>query len=431
MRGNKLSVAQATVVAILIAGPLMSIPVASQELVLHNFGNNTKSGTAPVGQLVFDADGNLYGTTQGGGAGGVGMVFELTPIPGGGWSEKGLHSFAKNNTDGQLPGGGPLIFDPAGNLYGTTESGGTDGVGTVFELSPPTPPSTDWTEKVIYSFSNNNVDGQDPVVGLVRDSAGNLYGTTLSGGTGLSGTVFELTPTTGGGWTESLLHTFSAKGTTGDGRGGRSSLTLDSAGNLYGTTDFGGAQDEGTVYELSPSTGGTWTETVLYSFLTYQTDAWFPTGGVTLDSAGNLYGATAAGGPGQGGAVYELTPSRTGSWSEKLLYAFDYRNKSDGTNPICNLIFDSAGNLYGTTFSGGSTTCISGCGIVFELKPTGSGWIERVLHNFVDNGVDGYSPAAGVTLDPAGNLYGITPYGGTFGGPNDQINGGTVFEIRH
>jgi uncharacterized repeat protein (TIGR03803 family) len=430
MRNNKLSILRAMATVILIAG-LMSIPAASQELILHNFGNNSVSGIAPDDQLVFDSAGNLYGTTSGGGVDGVGTVFELTPVPGGGWIEKGLHSFAKNNADGQFPGGGPLIFDPSSNLYGTTENGGADDVGTVFELSPPVPPSTDWTEKVIYSFSNNGIDGQDPVVGLVRDSAGNLYGTTLTGGTSYSGTVFELSPTADGGWTESLLHTFSAKGTTGDGRDGRSSLTFDSAGNLYGTTDFGGSQDDGTVYELSPSGGGTWTETVLYSFGTYETDGSLPTSGVILDSAGNLFGVTAYGGRGQGGIVYELTPSGIGSWSEKLLYAFDYRNKTDGTNPIGNLIFDSTGNIYGTTFSGGSTTCISGCGMVFELKPTDSGWIERILHNFVDNGVDGYSPAAGVILDLAGNLYGTTPYGGEFGGPNDQTNGGTVFEIRH
>ena len=431
MRDNRLSFLRAMVTAILIAGPLMSIPVASQELILHNFGKNTKGGLEPFSQLVFDSTGNLYGTTVGGGTGNAGTVFELTPIPGGGWVEKGLHSFAKNNTDGQVPGEGPLIFDPDGNLYGTTENGGTDGVGTVFELSPPVPPSTDWTEKVIYSFSNNGIDGQDPVVGLIRDSAGNLYGTTLNGGAGYSGIVFELSPTASGGWTESLLHTFYAKGTTGDGSGGRNGLIFDSAGNLYGTTNFGGVQDRGTVYELSPSSGGTWTETVLYSFGTYATDGDLPTSGVILDSAGNLYGVTAYGGRGQGGTVYELTPSETGSWSEKVLYAFDYLNKSDGTGPTGNLIFDSAGNLYGVTLTGGSTTCLYGCGIVFELKPAGSGWIERILHNFIGNGVDGYFATAGVIFDPAGNLYGSTACGGKFGGPNDETNGGTVFEIRH
>src|ERR1700691_3730917 len=179
MRDNRLSFLRAMVTAILIAGPLMSIPVASQELILHNFGKNTKGGLEPFSQLVFDSTGNLYGTTVG---------------------------------------------------------GGTGNAGTVFELPPPVPPSTDWTEKVIYSFSNNGIDGQDPVVGLIRDSAGNLYGTTLNGGAGYSGIVFELSPTASGGWTESLLHTFYAKGTTGDGSGGRNGLIFDSAGNLYGTT---------------------------------------------------------------------------------------------------------------------------------------------------------------------------------------------------
>lgn len=431
MHKHKLSALGAMATVILIAGPLMSIPAVSQELILHNFGNNANGGLQPDSQLVFDSAGNLYGTTATGGAANVGTVFELTPSPGGGWVEKGLHSFAKNNTDGRVPGGGPLIFDPDGNLYGTTSEGGTDGVGAVFELSPPVPPSSEWTEKVIYSFSNDGIDGQDPVVGLVRDSAGNLYGTTFDGGSGYSGTVFELSPSAGGGWTERLLHTFSAKGTTGDGSAGRNGLTLDSAANLYGATAFGGAQDEGTVYELSPSGGGTWTETVLYSFGAYPTDGDLPTSGVILDPAGNLYGVTAYGGRGQGGIVYELSPTGAGTWSEKILYAFDYLSKTDGTGPIGNLAFDSAGSLYGTTLTGGSTTCPSGCGIVFELKPADSAWIERILHNFEYNGVDGYFSGSGVILDSDGNLYGSTECGGTFGGPNDETNGGTVFELRH
>jgi uncharacterized repeat protein (TIGR03803 family) len=425
MRRKRLSVVLGMALAILIADAARA---TAQEQVLHSFGGLPKNSVGPIAQLVFDASGNLYGMAQLGGIDNVGTVFELTPSLNGGWNEKLLHSFAKNGADGEIPGGGPLIFDAAGNLYGTTEEGGTDGVGTVFELSPPVPPSSHWTEKILHSFLTNGVDGQDPVVGVVMDSAGNLYGTTLSGGKGAAGTVFELTPGSGGSWTESLLHSFEGKD---DGNFGRGSLIFDSAGNLYGTTEAGGSNSGGTVFELSPSAGGTWSETVLYNFSSYKADAWFPTGGVTFDFAGNLYGVTAAGGRGLGGTVFQLTPSETGSWNEKILYAFDYENKSDGTGPIGNLTFDSAGNLYGTTFSGGSETCIAGCGIVFELKPTDGSWIERMLHNFVDNGIDGYSPGAGVILDSVGNLYGVTPYGGAFGGPNDDTNGGTVFEVRH
>jgi len=421
MRTKTLSIAVALSFAIFTIGAC----AFAQEKVLYNFGGLPQRSVAPSGQLLFDAFGNLYGTA-GGGTDSAGTVFELVRGSGGVWRETILHSFASDGVDGEVPSGESLIFDSAGNLYGTTTEGGAHNVGTVFELSPPVPPATQWTENVLYDFLPSPDDGQKPFAGLVMDAAGNLYGTTIFGGRGADGTVFELAPNSDGSWTESILHEFKGP----DGYLPMSTLALDSAGNLYGTTSAGGAKSEGTVFELSPSGGGKWSETVLYSFLDFPTDGYSPSGGVIRDSAGNLYGVTANGGLGQGGTVYQLSQSSNGSWSKKTLYAFAYRNKSDGTNPTGNLVLDSAGNLYGTTSAGDSQTCrtVPGCGMVFELKPTVSGWVERILHSFVDNGVDGYSPA-GLILDPAGNLYGSTPFGGKFGGAKDP--GGTVFEIRH
>src|SRR5664280_3872238 len=308
---------------------------------------------------------SLYGTTLEGGTYYSGTVFELTPAAGGGWTEKVLHNFNENGTDGALPRA-PLIFDAAGNLYGTTEYGGTyydSDLGTVFELTPAA--GGGWTEKVLHNFGIGR-DGTDPLAGLIFDAAGNLYGTTEYGGTYYDsdlGTVFELTPAAGGGWTEKVLHNFVIGR---DGTDPLAGLIFDAAGNLYGTTEYAGNYGAGTVFELTPTAGGGWTEKVLHNF-----------------------------------------------------------NGTDGEFPYSSLIFDGAGNLYGTTSAGGTySSCLSGyyCGTVFELTPAaGGGWTETVLHSF-GNGTDGYSPSAGLIFDAAGNLYGTTPHGGTY-------EGGTVFEV--
>ena len=265
------------------------------EKVLHSF--NAKDGFVSYAALIFDAFGNLYGTTAGGGAYGDGTVFELTPKGGGGWTETVLHSF--NDKDGSAPYAG-LIFDGAGNLYGTTLMGGHYVDGTVFKLTPKG--GGGWTETVLHSFNDNGKDGFAPLAGLIFDEAGNLYGTTYGGGTYGYGTVFELTPKAGGAWTETVLHSCNDNGK--DGYESYASLILDAPGNLYGTTSVGGAYGYGTVFELAPKAGGGWTETVLLSF--NDKDGFSVLASLIFDASGNLYGTTYAGGAYGYGTVFEV-----------------------------------------------------------------------------------------------------------------------------
>jgi uncharacterized repeat protein (TIGR03803 family) len=406
---QKLSIRLIATLAIFIAMLFVTGPwAAAQEQVLHSFNHNGMDGIVPDGGVIFDAAGNVYSTTWAGGTYSGGTVFELTPQGGGGWTEKVLYSFG-NGTDGAFLAAG-LIFDTAGNLYGTTAGGGTYSKGTVFELTPQG--GGGWTEKVLYSFNGNGTDGYAPYSGLVFDGAGNLYGTAYYGGTYSRGTVFELTPQGGGGWTEKVLHSF---GNGTDASAPFAGLTFDSAGNLFGTTEVGGASGGcapygcGTVFELTPGGGGTWTEKVVYSFGN-GTDGTIPKAGVIFDAAGNLYGTTYQGGTYNLGALFELTPLRGGTWTEQVLHNFG--NGTDGANPYARLIFDSAGNLYGTTYQGGSY----GGGTVFRFNAQG----EVLLQNF--SGTDGAAPVAGLVLDTAGNLYGTTSSGGA-------SNEGAVFEV--
>jgi uncharacterized repeat protein (TIGR03803 family) len=403
---------------------------AAQEEVLHSFGKGT-DGRFPEAGLIIDSKGNLYGTTSGGGADGGGMVFEFTPKAGGGWMEKVLHNFPATDKDGEDPFAS-LIFDAAGNLYGTTSGGGAYSYGTVFELTPKA--SGGWTEKVLHSFNENGTDGYNPQqASLILDAAGNLYGTTPFGGplggcSGLGcGTVFELTPKAGGRWTEKVLHSFNYNGK--DGFEPEASLILDAAGNVYGTTTYGGTGGGcnvgcGTVFELTPRAGGRWTEKVLHSFNYNGKDGVDPYAGLIFDTANNLYGTTGGGGAYTYGTVFELTPKAGGGWMEKVLHNF---NGTDGLLPEAGLISDAIGNLYGTTCCGGASGVGcggEGCGTVFELTPKAGGrWTEKVLHSFSDNGKDGVTPYSGLISDAAGNLYGTTYFGGASGG-------GTVFEIK-
>jgi uncharacterized repeat protein (TIGR03803 family) len=410
MQRKRLSNGIASVLAMLAATVLMTATsaVAQTENVLLNFGS--RNGQTPEAGLIFDAAGNLYGTTAGGGAFGHGTAFELTPNGSGGWTEKLLHSFNSNGKDGYLPYAS-LVLDAAGNLYGTTFSGGAHGEGTVFELTPNG--SGGWSEKQLHSFGGIGTDGYGPYGNLILDAAGNLYGTTFyGGGTRDYGTVFELMPVTGGGWKEKILLRFSG----GNGERPLGGLIFDSSGNLYGTANEGGASGHGTVFELTPGTGGTWTTTVLYNFDSY--DGAYPAGGLIFDGAGNLYGTTSGGGSGFGN-VFELTPASGGGWTESVLLQFD--GGSQGGYPCQNLISDSAGNVYGTTNIGGANSH----GTVFELTPaTGGVWAETILYSFYSQtgGVDGYSPVGGVVRDAAGNLYGTTTLGGAH-------KSGTVFEV--
>jgi uncharacterized repeat protein (TIGR03803 family) len=420
MPSKKFSASLTAVLVILLGYILAAAPSAvAQERILHNFNPNNKDGLGPYDNrsLVFDSAGNIYGTTNAGGAHDYGTVFELTPKVGGGWIEKVLYSFNLDGADAVYPDGG-LILDSAGNLYGTA-SGGAYGDGTVFELVHES--SGGWTESVLHSFNANAGDGQSPRASLILDAAGNLYGTTQSGGAGA--TVFELTPT-GQGWTETILHHF---GTGADGDSPYSSLVFDSGGNLYGTTWKGGYGSSGTVFELTPDRSGGWTEKILRNFGD-GVDGAFPYSGLILDAAGNLYGTTYYGGTYDGGVAFELTPTAHGSWTEKILHHFN-TNGTDGHQPYAGLILDGKGNLYGATLYGGSGACNdgflgTGCGTVFELIPQAGGhWTETILHNFNYNGTDGIFPYSGLTQDSMGNLFGTTNLGGSY-------NDGTVYEIK-
>lgn len=273
-------------------------------------------------------------------------------------------------------------------------------------------------DRILYSFHGGQNDGAGPV-GMTLDSSGNLYGTTSSGGPTKSGTVFELTPAENGQWTESILYNFGA--TQVDGETPAAGLVIDSEGNLYGTTQFGGRFGFGTVFELSPGPKG-WTETVLHDFAS-KPDGTFPEAPVVFDSAGNLYGETSSGGLYSFGTVFELTPNGDGSWAETVLYHFG-ANQLDGIMPTAGLTLDLFGNLYGTTVYGGSGCLPESCGMVFQLSPTEQGWSETVVHSFRPQDGDGAFPQAPVTLDPNGNLYGTASAGGAEGR-------GTLFQLTH
>src|ERR1019366_3249147 len=282
MRGKRLSIGLKAALTIFAAALFVaSTWVAAQETVLHNFNFNGTDGLSPWAGLIFDAAGNLYGTTHQGGTYGAGTVFELMPVAGGTWTEQVLHSFS-NGADGGDPQAG-LIVDTAGNLYGTTVTGGTYTYGTVFELTPAA--GGTWTETVLHNFNSDGTDGTYPSAGLIFDAAGNLYGTTQDGGTSNSGTVFELSPDGSGGWTEGVLHSF---GVGTDGVHPSQGLVFDAAGNLYGTTFYGGTYAYGTAFELTPAGGGTWTEKILHNFNSDGTDGYHPHAGLIPDAVGNL-----------------------------------------------------------------------------------------------------------------------------------------------
>ena len=348
--------------------------------------------------VIFDTAGNLYGVTQNGGNStncnqGCGTVFELSPASGGTWTLTTLYKF-QGLDDGKQPYAG-LVFDSSGNLYGTAQVGGTGGGGTVFKLSSA---NGSWNESTLYSFNATN-DGLYPNSTLIFDTAGNLYGTTVGGGPHNDGTVFKLTPTSTGYWKENIIHSF---GATGDGVGPNGPLVMDAQSNLYGTTSNGGAGNVGTVFALSHNPGGGWTESLLHSF----TAGGQPFSGVILDSAHNLYGTTFTGGAQGSGTVFRLTRiSFNGQiiWKEITLYSFTAG--TDGANPASPLARDAAGNLYGTTSGGAPTGCNSfySCGQAFKLSVGGNGlWSIAALYpvpGFLD-------PNGSLVLDSSGNIYG-------------------------
>ena len=385
----------------------------ASEKVLHNFGSGT-DGRIPHSSLIFDASGNLYGTTYAGGSKGLGTVFKSSPNGSGGWTTTVLHNF-RGAPDGANPYAG-LIMDGAGNLYGTTFAGGnsstncTGGCGAVFEMSPNG--SGGWTTTVIHNFTG--VNGEWPYAGLILDGSGNLYGTAYAGGSHGFGVVFEVSPNGGGGWTTTILHNF---GIGSDGQNPRAGLVFDAAGNLYGTTTGGGGLHSGVVFAMTPNGSGGWTEAVIHNFGDAE-DGYIPQEGtLILDGSGNLYGTCSEGGRHMAGTAFEMSPNGSGGWTEAVIHNFG--SGTDGTDPFAGMVFDGSGNLYGTTAGGGGADD----GVVFMMTPNGSGgWTESVLHNF-GQGLDGSTPAgASLVLDSSGNLYGTASAGGS----HDE---GVVFEV--
>jgi uncharacterized repeat protein (TIGR03803 family) len=407
----------AVVYGFLAPWPALAAP---QSRVLHRFRGD--DGEFPYyGNLILDPSGNLYGITYYGGdfaagcAYGCGTVFKLTR-GNGKWTETVLHEFQDNGQDGYYPLGS-LAIDAAGNLYGTTTEGGADHAGTVFMLAPNADGS--YSETVIYTFCSINdcLDGDWPKAGLTLDAAGNLYGTTASGGDVYGGVVFKLAPGNSGNWKETVLSSL-----VGSYEGGSyAGVTFDKAGNLYGTTSGGSCPRGGTVFRLSPRKHLDWYYTLLYKFSQGSKDGACPYGSVVLDPAGNLYSTTSHGGDYDLGVVFKLVPRLHGEWKESVLHSF---NLNDGALPYAGLIRDTAGNLYGTLAAGGR----NGLGSVFKLTPTKhADWVtEKILLNF--GGRDGVYPFSGLTLDSAGNLYGTTYYGGDLGDCYYQ-GCGVVFEL--
>jgi uncharacterized repeat protein (TIGR03803 family) len=392
------------------------------EKTLVNFTG--ANGNGPVANVVLDSSGNIYGTTSSGGPYGTGTVFRLSPGLHGGWRQNLLYTFPTANPSAPWGPFSPLVLDPAGNLYGTTYYGGTStssgvcnmGCGTVYRLTPTS--TGPWKINILYSFRGGK-DGNSPNGGVVLDGQGNVYGTTTyGGGVYNSGTVYKLTPTASGPWKETILHSFTGGNIGGDGAWPDDTPTLDQYGNIFGTTGYGGTSiNSGTVFELSPTVSGAWSYSVIHSFSLPAiggSDGANPFGGVIIDSAGNLYGATAGGGNAEKGAVFELSPN-AGSWTSSVLYSF--QGLADGAAADTSLVQDASGNLYGTVVQ----YTANELGGVYKLTKGVDGiWTESVLLSF--DSADGANPWASVVLDSHNNIYGTTEFGGTSGD-------GVVFEI--
>jgi uncharacterized repeat protein (TIGR03803 family) len=378
--------------------------------------------------LIADGHGNFFGT----GMAGNGTVYELSPNSQGGWTQTLLYEFP-GATGPYTPTG--IVMDAAGNIFGVSSGDDIPGVdGLAFELSPNG--QGGYTYQTIHEFAGSP-DGSNPYGIPILDAAGNLYGTTIGGGTCTAyktgcGTVYELSPQSNGQWTETILHNFGAFGQ--DGQLPMAGVVFDSQGNLYGTTQTGGfvctefGESCGTVYELIPAKNGTWNEKILYKF--NLSDGQYPEDTPVLDSAGNLYATTEEGGPELFGNVFKLTPTSKGEWTEQIVHNFT--SFSTGSSPSASVTINSAGELFVETTFGGAEEppCLEGngaaygCGTVWEFKPTTSGgWNSRLLYTFT-GGSDGRElDGPSLVLDSQGNLYGTAFWGGNI------YNDGTIFEI--
>ena len=385
--------------------------------ILHDFGVSATDGNIVPSPLLKDTAGNLYGMTSAGGAHNMGTVFRLSPTSTGGFKETVLYSFKGGSLDGALPQG-PLVRDSAGNLYGVTESGGINATVCSFSGGPPgcgvifklTPSSTGiWTETVLHHFTG--ADGGNSFAGMVQDRMGNFYGVTSVGGSTGLGVVYKLSLTSTG-WRETVIHSF-----TGNADGAapfmfETALTLDGLGNIYGSTYQGGAAGAGVVFKLTPQASGTWTEKILYTFKG-GADGSEPATGVILDKRGNVYGTTWKGGTQPGsGTVFEL--SAANDYAKTVLHDFNVLTDPAKSTPH-TLIFDANGNLFGTTEYA-----------LYKLTHESSGWSETVLWVFdtsQDQGANTvYAPAI---MDAQGHFWGTTLWGGQAG----PLTGGTAWEI--
>ena len=450
-------IAALAALALFAAAPVSAVT----EKTLFAFPSNGSKGCHPVGTLLRDGAGALYGATFECGTGGYGTVFKLVPPLAGQttWSVSVLRSFSEDVSGGALNAN--LVMGANGAVYGTAAEDGEYLKGLVFRLNPPAPGQTNWTETVLhafdYNFAYNIADGSEPN-DVISDNNGMLYGTTYRGGTTADphgfgfGTVFKLAPPIPGQtqWKETVLYQFNG-GT--DGQNPLAALTRDSSGALYGTAFSGGGSQNcldqygyvvgcGTVFKLTPPLPGStnWKKVTLHRFAG-GADGASPLGKLLLDRSGTLYGTTTQGGNGRCddgvgnivgcGTVFKLIPPAPGqtAWTKTVIHHFT--GASDGASPQGGVIVDTAGNLYGTTYGGGSDICRDdlynnvGCGTVFKLSPPTpgqTGWTKRVLYYFQGQG-DGWAPVGELVTDPRGNLLGVSQLGGV---PNGY---GTVFEI--
>jgi uncharacterized repeat protein (TIGR03803 family) len=366
-----------------VAALFSSTAHAQSFSVILNFAGTNGSG--PLAGLAMDSQQNLYGTTNSGGKYGYGSVFKANRSG----EEAVVHNFAGGAKDGAYPQDS-LIFDTAGNLYGTTFNGGPANAGTVFEMS------SKGVIHLLYSFAGGS-DGANPIARLAMDKNGNLYGTTSAGGASGNGTVFEVS--TAG--KHNVLYSF---GAGSDGAIPYAGITLDTKGNLYGTTSAGGSTGNGTVFELKRSSSG-WTETILHNF-ELQDDGGTPYAGLVFDHSGNLYGAATQGGSEGsvgGGTVFELSPA-SGGWNFQVIYGLYGWNIS---GPFRDLLVEPSGVIYGTTHCDGAYDA----GTVYSLTPSSGAWSYTELYTFT-GGTDGLYAFSNLVMDKGGNLYGTTNEGG-------------------
>jgi uncharacterized repeat protein (TIGR03803 family) len=375
-----------------------SLTMATATTTTVIFSCEEDEGEYADSDLETDDAGNIYGTTVLGGDFGSGTVFQLSPTANG-WVHTVLYSFT-GGADGGEPYKGVTI-DRKGNLYGTAVTGGTGscegGCGVVYKL---TKSKGMWTQTVVHAFTGGS-DGSGPGARVTVSQDGTLYGMAPTGGVFGLGTIYKIRPISHQGWSFSVLHAFTGGQDGATGSAGRMILR---DGHLYGAVTAGGTYGSGIVFQLNPSGVGERDLKVLYSFRG-QPDGSFPYGAILFDGSGNIFGTTYYGGDNGIGSVYKLSPQPVGEWSEQVIYSF--QEGADGNSPISNLVFDMAGNLYGTTSEGGL-----GSGTIFKLSPVGAGkWMETVVHAF-EGPPDGGFAYNGMVVDKLGNFYGATVHGG-------------------